>query len=110
MEEIEIASWKTLDAIKKSAKIVDTVGDLQSGHEQSVFCVVEDDYLELVYVDTETNILRRYEDRDEFLSALEKQKEEEGEATFEENRSFDDDFSQDAGDADFSGDEDTDSF
>jgi len=107
MENIEISSWQTLDAIKKSAKIVETVGDLQSGHRQSVFCVIEDDYLELVYIDTESNILRRYDDRDEFMNALEKQKEEEGEAFYEENPLLDNDFSDDDS---RSGDEDSDSF
>ena len=110
MEHIDISSWQTLDAIKKSSEIVETVGDLQSGHRQSVFCMIEDDYLELVYIDTESNILRRYEDRDEFLSALEKRKEEEGEALYEENRRLDDDFSDDDSDEDFSAEEDSDNF
>jgi hypothetical protein len=92
MEEIEITSWLTLDALKSRAKIVDTVGNLQSGHTQSVFCVIEDDYLELGYIDTATSFLRRYEDKDEFELALEAQKEEEGEAPYDENRRYDDNF------------------
>ncbi|MCJ7586576.1 MAG: hypothetical protein MUQ00_01530, partial [Candidatus Aminicenantes bacterium] len=63
MEEIEIASWNTLDAIKKAAKVVDTVGNLQTGHSMSVFCQIEEDFLELVYSDAAINTLRRYEDK-----------------------------------------------
>ncbi len=85
MEEIEITSWMTLDALKSRAKIVDTVGNLQSGHMQSVFCVIEDDYLELVYIDTAASFIRRYEDKDEFELALGAQKEDEGEAPHDDN-------------------------
>jgi len=37
MEEIEIMSWLTLDAIKNAAEVKETVGDLQIGHCKSVF-------------------------------------------------------------------------
>jgi hypothetical protein len=84
MEEIEIASWNTLDAIKKAAKVVDTVGNLQTGHSQSIFCVIEDDFLELYYSDSSSNYLRRYDDREEFEIAIEKQLEDDGAAPFEE--------------------------
>jgi hypothetical protein len=83
MEEIEIMSWLTLDAIKKKAKVVETVGNLQTGHNMSVFGIVEEDYLELCYSDSAANYLRRYEDRDEFDSALEERKEEDGETQYE---------------------------
>ena len=76
MEEIEIMSWLTLDAIKKKAKVVEMVGNLQTGHNMSVFGIIEEDYLELCYSDSAANYLRRYEDRDEFDSALEERKEE----------------------------------
>ncbi|MDH4196277.1 MAG: hypothetical protein OEW05_02605, partial [Candidatus Aminicenantes bacterium] len=81
MEEIEVMSWLTLDALKKAkaAEIVETVGNLQTGHSMSVFCTIEDDFLELSYGD-EVNALRRYEDRDEFDAAIEERKEEVGEA------------------------------
>jgi hypothetical protein len=100
MEEIEISSWLTLDALKRKAHIVDTVGNLQSGHMQSVFCTIEDDYLELGYIDTAMSFLRRYEDKDEFELALEAQKEEEGEASYDENRRFDDDFNANENESD----------
>jgi len=91
MEELEIASWLTLDAIKKKAETVETLGSLQTGHSTSVFCRIEDDYLELVYSDSSSNYLRRYEDKDEFESAIEERKEEDGEAPFDDDRDFDDD-------------------
>lgn len=110
MEEIEITSWLTLDALKSKAKIVDTVGDLQSGHMQSVFCVIEEDYLELGYIDTAASYLRRYEDKDEFELALEAQKEEEGEAPYDENRRFDEDFIELEGGSDALNDEGSEDF
>jgi len=88
MEEIEISSWLTLDALKKAAELVETVGNLQTGHYMSIFCKIEDDYLELCYSDTAANYLRRYEDKDEFEITLEQRKKEEGEAPFEENHNF----------------------
>jgi hypothetical protein len=97
MEEMEVTSWLTLDAIRKSksAEIVETVGNLQTGHTKSVFVVIEDDYLELCYSDAAANTIRRFEDRDEFDEALEERKEDDGVAAVE-----------DAGDKDFDEDED----
>jgi len=60
MEEMEISSWVTLDAVKKKAEIHEIVGNLQTGHSMSVFCQIEDDYLELVYSDSAANTLRRF--------------------------------------------------
>jgi len=82
MEVIEIASWLTLDAIKKVATIIETIGDLQTGHWQSIFCFIENDYLELGYLDTESNYLRRYEDKEEFDLAIEKKMGEEDETPY----------------------------
>ena len=92
MEEIEITSWLTLDAIKKRAKVIDTVGNLQTGHSMSVFAIIEDDFLELAYSDSAANYLRRFEDRDEFDAALDARKEDDGQAPFEEeDRDYDED-------------------
>jgi hypothetical protein len=87
MEELEVTSWLTLDAIKKSknAEIVETIGNLQTGHSKSVFCIIEEDYLELCYSDAAANTIRRFEDRDEFDEALEKRKEDDGEVLLEDN-------------------------
>ncbi len=92
MEEIEVSSWLTLDAIKKAGDAVETVGNLQTGHTMSVFCTIEEDYLELCYSDSAANVLRRYEDRDEFDVALEQRKEEVGDAPFEEGKDLEEDF------------------
>lgn len=94
MEEIEILSWLTLDSISKTATVVETVGDLQTGHCKSVFCAIEDDYLELCYSDTASNYLRRYEDKDEFELALAQRKEEEGETPYEEEQGFEEDYEE----------------
>jgi hypothetical protein len=89
MEEVEITSWVTLDAIKKKAEVHETVGNLQTGHSMSVFCQIEEDYLELVYSDTAVNALRRYEDKDEFEIGIQQRKEEDGEAPYDEDKEFD---------------------
>src|SRR5512136_1264057 len=95
MEEMEVTSWLTLDAIRKtkSADVVETVGNLQTGHSKSVFLIIEDDFLELCYSDSSSNFIRRFEDRDEFDEALEERKEDDGEAHFEGNgdKDFDED-------------------
>jgi len=88
MEEIEVMSWLTLDAIKKKAKVAETVGNLQTGHSMSVFGIIEEDYLELCYSDSAVNYLRRYENEDEFDAALEQRKEEDGEAHYEDERNY----------------------
>jgi len=98
MEEIEISSWLTLDAIKKAAELVEKIGNLQTGHNVSIFCKIEEDYLELCYSDTAANYLRRYEDKDEFEMALEQRKEEEGESPHEENHNFEKNFEEDKSD------------
>ncbi|MCJ7612627.1 MAG: hypothetical protein MUP19_10215 [Candidatus Aminicenantes bacterium] len=85
MEEMEITSWAILDAIKKAADVVETVGNLQTEHNMSVFCTIEEDCLELVYSDSAANSLRRYEDKDEFEDALEERKEDGGEAPYDKN-------------------------
>jgi hypothetical protein len=95
MEEIEISSWLTLDALKKKADLAENVGNLQTGHSMSVFCQIEDDYLELVYTDSTANCLRRYEDKDEFEAAIEQRKEEDGEAAYDEERELDEDEDED---------------
>src|SRR5512136_2263300 len=95
MEEMEITSWQTLDAIKKSkaAEIVESVGSLQADHSMSVFCIIEDDYFELLYSDSAANALRRFDDRAEFDQALDERKEESGETPYEEDedRDYDED-------------------
>ena len=92
MEEIEILSWMTLDTIKNAAEVAETVGNLQTGPCQSIFCKIEDDYLELYYSDTSSNFLRRHENKDEYDNALGKRKKEEGDAPFVEDQGYEDAF------------------
>ncbi|MDH4219490.1 MAG: hypothetical protein OEY18_15710 [Candidatus Aminicenantes bacterium] len=110
MEEIEIMSWLTLDAIKKFAQTEESVGDLQTGHCMSVFCKIEDDYLELCYSDTASNFLRRYEDNDEFQLALERRKEEVGETPYDEDKGFEDTIAEEDLDNEFGPDEESENF
>ena len=91
MEEIEVTSWLTLDAVKKAANIIETVGNLQTGHSISFFCEIEEDRLELFYSDSGVNTLRRFEDRDEFEVALEQRKADAGDAPYDENKDAEDD-------------------
>jgi len=95
MEEIEISSWLTLDALKKKSEIIETVGNLQTGHSMSVFCQIEEDYLELVYSDATSNWLRRFEDKDELEAAIETRKEEDGDAPYEEEREIEEESEDD---------------
>ena len=91
MEEIEVTSWLTLDALKKAAEMVETVGNLQAGHSMSVFCKIEEDYLELHYCDSSANSIRCYEERDEFDKARKERKEEVGEAPYDEEEEDEED-------------------
>ncbi len=111
MEEMEITSWMTLDAIKKSkaTEVVESVGSLQTDHSMSVFCVIEDDFLELCYSDSAANTLRRFDDRAEFEEAIEERKEDEGEKAFdeeEEDRDYDEDEDEEEEEVEFDGEED----
>lgn len=108
MEEIEIRSWLTLDAIKKQATIIESLGDLQTGHCMAVFCFIEDDYIELCYSDSISNFMRRFEDREEFELGLEKRKEEFGEAGLEDEVDIEEDIDNDISEDDFT--EDSDNF
>lgn len=101
MEEIEISSWLTLDALKNTAKISETVGNLQTGHWMSVFCVIEDDYLELCYSDSTSNFIRHYEGKEKFQTAIEKRMEEMGEAPYDEDHSYKEDYDDEGSDENF---------
>ena len=96
MEEIEVSSWLTLDAVKKAADVVEIVGNLQTGHSMSIFCEIAEDCLELCYSDSAANYLRRFEDRDEFDIARERRKEDVGDAPYKEDEEAEDDEEEDA--------------
>lgn len=79
MEQIEVTSFATLDALKKRAKIIEKIGSIESGLGLSVFCKIEDDLLELYYNDVDSSYIRRYKNEKEFKSAMKKRREEIGE-------------------------------
>lgn len=110
MEEIEVTSWLTLDAIKNASQTEETVGDLQTGHCMSVFCRIEDDFLELCYSDTASNFMRRYEDIDEFKLAIEKRKEEVGDSRYDDEVGFDENIADDDIEEGLDSDEDAEDF
>jgi hypothetical protein len=78
----------------------------------SVFCQIEEDYLELVYSDAATNILRHYEDKDEFEEHLERRKGDDGEIPCEDDREFDEENQDDeeGEDAEFEPEDESDSY
>lgn len=94
MEDIEITSWQILDAIKTVGEVIEEVGNLQTGHWKSVFCTVEDDYLELGYMDTASSYLRIFDDKDEFALAIERRRKDVGDTPYDEP-DFDDSFAGD---------------
>ena len=110
MEEIEITSWLTLDAIKKAAVTEETVGDLQVGHCMSVFCTIEDDFLELCYSDAASNFMRRYEDREEFQLAIETRKEEVGDSRYDDDVAFEENFAEEDIEKELDADEESEEF
>lgn len=89
MEQIEVMSWKTLNALKQVAKIEEVVGDLDTNEQMAVFCTIEEDYLELYYSELESNYIRHFEDEEEFLKYIELRKNEFGEEDFDSINYYD---------------------
>jgi len=84
MEQVEVISWQTLDALKNAAtKITEVIGDLDTDEHMSVFCYIEDDYLELFYSELDSNYIRRFEDEEEYFKTIEARKKETGEEEFD---------------------------
>lgn len=97
MEQLEVLSWKTLDALKDAAtKIVEIIGDLDAFEHMSIFCQIDDDYMELYYSELDSNYIKHFEDEEEFSKSLTIRKKEFGEEDFDsmdyydENNNFDD--------------------
>jgi len=106
MQEMEILSWITLDALKEaSTRIIETIGNLDTDEQMSLFCAIEEDYLELHYSELEANFLRRFDDEDELFKQIAKRREELGEEESESMEYFEDDdaFSRDEEEDDFDG-------
>ena len=92
MQEIEILSWITLDALKEaSTRIIDSIGNLDTDEQMSFFCAIEEDYLELHYSELEANFLRRFDDEDELFKHIAKRREELGEEETEVLEYYEDD-------------------
>ncbi len=105
MEQLEVISWKMLDALRNSAtKTFKTIGDIDTDEQMSVFCQIEEDFIELYYSETESSYIRRFDDEDEFFSSIEGRKEQMGEEDFDTLDFYDDDGGyQDDNSDDFNG-------
>jgi hypothetical protein len=91
MEQIEVISWKTLDAIKQASHILETVGDLDTNEQMAVFCSIEEDFFELYYSELESNYIRHFEDEEEMYKYLDLRKNEFGEEDYDTVDYYDDD-------------------
>lgn len=105
MEQIEVISWKTLDALKVAAThIEEIIGDLDTNEQMAVFCVIDEDYLELYYSELEGNYVRRFDDEEQMLKNLEVRKTEFGENEFDSVDYYDEESEyDDGGEDDFTG-------
>jgi hypothetical protein len=100
MEQIEVISWKTLDAIKQGAQILETMGDLDTNEQMAVFCSIEEDFFELYYSELESNYIRHFEDEEEMYKYLDIRKNEFGEDDFDAADYYDEDDEDNYDDAD----------
>lgn len=73
----------------------------------SVFCSIEDDFLELCYSNTASNFMRRYEDREELQLAIEKRKEEVGDSQYDDGVGFEATFAEEDMEENFGPDEES---
>lgn len=105
MEQIEVISWKTLDALKQAAThIEEIIGDIDTHEQMAVFCSVEEDFLELYYSELEGNYIRHFDDEEEMLKHMTLRKNEFGESDFDSVEYYDEDGSYDEGnEEDFNG-------
>jgi hypothetical protein len=84
MEQIEVISWKTLDALKQAATHIEEIlGDLDTNEQMAVFCSIEEDYLELYYTELEGNYIRHFDDEEEMLKFLTERRTELGEHEYD---------------------------
>ncbi len=92
MEQIEVISWKTLDALKNTATHTEEVlGDLDTNEQMAIFCSIEEDFMELYYSELEGNYIRHFDDEEEMLKYIELRKTEFGESDFDAAEFYDDD-------------------
>lgn len=91
MEQIEVISWKALDALKNTGQILESFGDLDTNEQMAVFCSIEEDYFELYYSELENNYIRHFDNEEEMLKHQEIRKDEFGEDDFDGTAYYDED-------------------
>jgi hypothetical protein len=104
MEQIEVMSWKTLDALKQTAtNIYQTIGNLDTNEQMSIFLAIEDDFFELYFSELESNYIRHFEDEEELLKYMELRKDQFGEEDFGGVEYYDEENEFDDSNEDYSG-------
>jgi hypothetical protein len=105
MEQIEVISWKTLDALKHAATHVEEIiGDLDTNEQMAVFCSIDEDFIELYYSELEGNYIRHFESEEEMVKHLTLRKSEFGEGEFDSADYYEDEEDFDEGeDEDYTG-------
>ena len=99
MEQIEVMSWKTLDALKQAATHVEeALGDLDTNEQMAVFLMIDDDYIELYYSELEGNFIRHFDDEEEMLKYLTLRRTEFGESDYDPVDYYEDEGEYDDGD------------
>ncbi|MCU0288212.1 MAG: hypothetical protein MUF15_17680 [Acidobacteria bacterium] len=84
MEQIEVNSWKALDALRHAATHIEEVfGDLDTNEQMAIFCSIEEDFLELYYSELESNYIRRFDDEEEMQKYIAQRKIEFGDNEFD---------------------------
>lgn len=104
MEQMEVISWKALDALRHAATHIEEVfGDLDTNEQMAVFCSVEEDYLELYYSELEGNYIRRFEDEEEMRKYIAQRRTEFGDNEFDTEDYYSDESNFAEEDDDYSG-------
>ncbi len=104
MEQIEVMSWKTLDALRQtSTNTYQTIGNLDTNEQMSIFLAIEDDFFEVYYSELESNYIRHFEDEEELLKFKEQRKEQIGEEDFGGVEFYDEENEYDDASEDYSG-------
>jgi hypothetical protein len=103
MEQIEVISWKILDALKSAAtNVVEIIGDLETNEQMAVFCSIEEDFIELYYSEVDSSYIRHFEDEDEFYKYIEISRKELGDENYEAVNYFsEDEFSEESSSDDY---------
>ncbi len=101
MEQIEVISWKTLDAIRQPARIIETIGNLESNEQMAVVCAIEEDFFELFYSELESNYIRHFEDEEELYKYLDIRKNESADFGYDSGDYYGDDITYEELESDY---------